>query len=1132
MKGISSLLMSPARNLASMTTDYFTRASPGKSPSLGLSPAAGIFGYRSPRPAANTSKFDDYIDNEEDNYDDDEGRESSFEDEQQTTSGFFGSPRTPPRKTKSSRKGKEKMRGDEEEADDIAPPPGAAHIKRVELRIGGMTCGACVASIENALVSQPGIKSVQISLLAERGIVEYDESFCEGDAESQKPKWDPAKIAEEIEDVGFEADVVEKSEFEQVELRLYGLESDGQSQEVADHLSAIPGISDVQFPPPYTDLSLQHAPTLVTLRQIVDLLAIKYPQLTILPSTSNAADAQLASLQKHHETAQWRRMFWTAFAFAVPVFCVTMASMWLPSWLMGWTMWRLFRGIYLGDIVALALTAPVQCWLARRFYSTAWRSIKHGGATMDVLVVMGTSAAFAYSVLSMFFAPFNEDPNFRPQTFFDTSTMLVTFVSLGRYVENLAKGKTSAALTDLMSLTPSSATIYIEPESAYDGEKAGGAGLTRKIPTELVQVGDVVLIVPGEKIPADGEVVSGSSSVDESMVTGEAIPVSKQVGDGVIGGTVNGLGTLNVKITRAGRDTALAQIVKLVDDAQTSKAPIQHFADRVAGIFVPVVISLSLLTFVAWFVLSHFILAKTSLPDIFTVPGATRLSVCLKLCISVVVVACPCALGLSTPTAVMVGTGVGAKNGILIKGGKALEASKDIRRVVLDKTGTVTEGKMRVTATFWGAQSAQQNDDSLDSAVTLSHTSADGHTQRYAVLSLLALAEDKSEHPLAIAVSSYGREALLTAGLANPEGHVVEFESVPGQGIEAVVQLANGRGQGRIRVGKAEYVFDGVQAGDREDWALRQAQRSRTVIHVSLLPIEGGTAVPILSLSLLDSPKPSSIRAIQSLRDMGVEVTMLTGDTKETAVAIGREVGIPPEDIYAGVSPKGKAKIVSDLMLREDGKVAMVGDGINDAPALVAASLGIALSTGTSVAIEAADVVLMRSDLLDVVAALDLGRTIFRKIRTNLVWACFYNVFMIPLAMGIFLPWGWHLHPMMAGAAMAFSSVSVVASSLALRVSPSAILTPNEWIADIVIFVQWWRRPASSVMPGDKVERGGLVLGLLEIWDDLREFLSGWAFGLLQRRRRSSLNFDFLHKERQTSSKGYEVVALDGPDHV
>lgn len=840
------------------------------------------------------------------------------------------------------------------------------------------------------------------------------------------------------------------------------LANEGQATSISEFISTLAGIESVTFLYPFEYISLVHSPTLITLRLIVDSLAKSYPNLTVLPSTSSTDDAQLASLQKLHEIAVWRRSFWLSGLFAVPVFIVSMMAMWLPHWLMGWTMSKLCRGIYLGDVVALLLTLPVQFGLARRFYRNAWKSVKHGAATMDVLVVMGTSSAFAYSIFAMLAAMFNSDESYRPQVFFDTCTMLVFFVSLGRYIENMAKGKTSVALTDLMSLTPSSATIFIEPASGHAG-KTGGE--TRKIPTELLQVGDVVLLVPGEKIPADGEVVSGSSSVDESMVTGEAIPILKHIGSNVIGGTVNGLGTINVEVTRAGRDTALAQIVKLVEEAQTSKAPIQEFADRVAGVFVPVVMTLSLLTFIIWMIVSHRSNAST-LPDIFTTPGATKLSVCLKLCISVIVVACPCALGLSTPTAIMVGTGVGARNGILIKGGKALEACKDVRRVVLDKTGTVTEGRMKVVSVNWlpsdkltvGARPPTTNlgDDQMDTAATLSHTTADSHTQRYVVLSLLALAEARSEHPLALAIAMYGRDMLLEAGLSAPDGEVVDFVSGTGQGLEAVIRLANGRGEARIRIGKKSFVAgkDGMDDAEKreangfppqlETFEKQQMGRARTVVFVSLLPVDlagqdrSTAAVPIMAISLTDSPKPSSITAIRSLKEMGIKVTMLTGDARETALAMAREVGLNENEVYAGVSPKGKAKIITDLMERDNGGVAMVGDGINDSPALVAASLGIALSTGTSVAIEAADIVLMRSDLLDVVAALDLGRTIFKKIKMNLLWACCYNLLMIPLAMGVFLPWGWHLHPMMAAFAMAFSSVSVVGSSLMLRVSASS----------------------------------------------------------------------------------------------
>ena len=640
----------------------------------------------------------------------------------------------------------------------------------------------------------------------------------------------------------------------------------------------------------------------------------------------------------------------------------------------------------------------------------------------------------------MFLALFNTDPAYHPQTYFDTSTMLITFVSLGRYIENLAKGKTSAALTDLMALTPSSATILTS--QPFGDEPLDPSSGTRKIPTELVQVDDVVLLIPGEKIPADGIVLTGSTSVDESMVTGESVPVAKTVDSQVIGGTVNGLGTITFRVTRAGKDTALSQIVKLVEDAQTSKAPVQQFADRVAGIFVPIVLSLALFTLLAWLTISEMDSLNT-LPSIFSSPGVSKFGVCLKLCISVVVVACPCALGLSTPTAVMVGTGVGAQNGILIKGGKALEACKDIRRVVLDKTGTVTEGKVQVSDIAWTEPGS--SDETLANKGDLSRTTAAPPIQRHTLLALLSLAESRSEHPLAVAVASYGRQVLSKAGLPAPLGEVAEFDSALGQGIEAVVQLSNTQIRERVRVGKADYILsshskqaevDGKASMPESlaDFAELHSDSMRTVIYVSVIRL-GAPPIPVLALALSDRPKPSSSHAISSLRKTGIRVSLLTGDAASTARAVARQVGIDESEVFAEVSPKGKAKVIQDLMARTPGGVAMVGDGINDSPALVAASLGIALSSGTSVAIEAADLVLVRSDLLDVVAALDLGRTIFGKIRLNLLWACVYNMLMIPLAMGVLLPWGIHLHPMMAAAAMAFSSVSVVMSSLTLKVS-------------------------------------------------------------------------------------------------
>lgn len=432
--------------------------------------------------------------------------------------------------------------------------------------------------------------------------------------------------------------------------------------------------------------SVTYDPSILAgVRDIVDAIEDTGFDATLASDENNAM--QLKSLARTKEITEWKDAFLRAVSFGVPVFLLSMVFPMVP-FLRPLVDFALIRGIYLGDLVCLVLTLPVQFGVGLRFYRSAWRALKHQSATMDVLVVLGTSAAFLYSVLAMLAAPWASDPAYHPKVFFDTCTMLITFISFGRYLENVAKGQTSTALSRLMSLAPSQAIIYTDAECTKE----------KKVPTELIQVNDVVKIVPGDKIPADGLVVRGESSVDESMVTGEVVPVVKSVKSSVIGGTVNGQGTFDMRVTRAGKDTALAQIVHLVEEAQTSKAPIQAFADTVAGYFVPVVISLSLATFVAWMIVAH---VASDLPHVFAEKGSTKFMVCLRLCISVVVVACPCALGLSTPTAVMVGTGVGAQHGILIKGAGPLEASHRVDRIVLDKTGTITVGKLDVVGVRW-----------------------------------------------------------------------------------------------------------------------------------------------------------------------------------------------------------------------------------------------------------------------------------------------------------------------------------------------------------------------------------------------------------------------------------------------
>lgn len=907
----------------------------------------------------------------------------------------------------------------------LAATPLGSLSEKCELRIEGMTCGACVESIEGMLRSQAGIHSVKVALLAERGVVEFDPSV-----------WTADKVMNEISDIGFDATLIPPARSDVVTLRIYGMTCSSCTSTVETQLSAMPGISSVAVSLATETCQVEFDRGLIGPRDMVE----RIEELGFDAMLSDQEDAtQLKSLTRTKEIHEWRSRFYWALAFAIPVFFISMIAKHIPV-LRDIVAHRVCQGIYVGDFLVLLLTTPSQFWIGRKFYRNAYKSLKHGSATMDVLVMLGTSAAYFYSLFTMICAIWNSDPEYRPFVFFDTSTMLIMFVSLGRYLENHAKGRTSAALTDLMSLAPSMATIYTD---------APACSQEKRIPTELVQVGDIVKLVPGDKVPADGTVLKGTSSIDESAVTGEPLPVLKQAGDSVIGGTVNGLGTFDMTVTRAGKDTALAQIVKLVEDAQTSKAPIQAFADKIAGYFVPAVISLAVFTFAGWMLLSHFI-NDDSLPEMFHHHGASKLAVCLQLCISVVVVACPCALGLSTPTAIMVGTGVGAKNGILIKGGRALEASRSIKRIVLDKTGTVTEGKLTVVALAWSSSDYHEapanplSDAPLTTLVEAGLTRAD-------VIAMVSATEARSEHPLAKAVASYGKEILAKSAVTTSDVSIESFESVTGAGVKATVVLSHTKTRRAIYIGNARFITQ-TDHGDLPSalaaFDSEEGNQGRTSIFVAIASSSTSSPQPILAIALSDAPKRSSAQAIKALKAMGVDVNMMTGDSQATALAVAKQVGIQPDGVWASMSPKGKASVVTELMEKYGGGVAMVGDGINDSPALAAASVGIALSSGTSVAIEAADIVLMRSDLLDVVAALHLSRSIFAVIRRNFVWACIYNVLGIPLAMGLFLPFGLHLHPMMAGAAMAFSSVSVVTSSLTLK---------------------WWMRPESSVMPGESI---------------------------------------------------------------
>lgn len=610
-------------------------------------------------------------------------------------------------------------------------------------------------------------------------------------------------------------------------------------------------------------------------------------------------------------------------------------------------------------LIQLALVLPI-IWLGRRFFVDGFKALSKGHPNMDSLVALGTSAAFLYSLYGTYHV-LEGHAHFAMNLYYESAGVILTLITLGKYFEDVSKGKTSMAIQTLVGLAPKMATVL------RDGQEV-------EVPVEEVQVGDLIRVKPGEKVPVDGIVTEGNSTVDESMLTGESIPVSKSVGDEVIGASLNKTGSFILKATKIGKDTALSQIIQLVEQAQGSKAPIAKLADKVSGVFVPIVIVLALVSGLAWYFL-----------------GQESWVFALTITISVLVIACPCALGLATPTAIMVGTGKGAENGILLKSGEALEEANHVNMVVFDKTGTITNGTPVVT-----------------DVVTADSTDAD------ALIRLAASLEVASEHPLGEAIVAKAKEQ----GAAFDE--VTNFEAIPGFGIKGHV------GETLVFLGNEKWMRENGLANEAmNEKANRFAEQGKTPLYIGYNDAVQGLIV------VADTVKESSARAIQTLHEMGIQVAMMTGDHERTAQAIAAEVGI--DRVFSEVLPQDKANYVSKL--QEEGYiVAMVGDGINDAPALAQAQVGIAIGTGTDVAIESADAVLMKSDLMDVPAMLKLSRATIRNIKENLFWAFAYNVIGIPFAMGVLHLFGGPLlNPMIAGAAMSFSSVSVVLNALRLK---------------------------------------------------------------------------------------------------
>ncbi|MFH0817803.1 MAG: heavy metal translocating P-type ATPase [Candidatus Micrarchaeota archaeon] len=652
---------------------------------------------------------------------------------------------------------------------------------------------------------------------------------------------------------------------------------------------------------------------------------------------STKVDIEAERKNREKEIAELKGLLLISAVFSIPAFLLGMFLMEFP--------YRL--------LLLFLLATPVQFFVGRQFYMGAWSSFRSRTATMDTLIAVGTSAAYFFSLGALF--------GITSDQYFETSSVLITLVILGKYLEAIAKGKTSEAIRKLMDLSPKMALVERD-------------GKTVEIPAEQVVVGDIVIVKPGERIPVDGKVVSGGSSVDESMLTGESIPVEKTVGSTVIGGTINKHGMLKFSAEKVGSETTLSQIVKLVEEAQGSKAPIQRFADSVSAVFVPIVIVIAILTFAAWYFVFH-----------------AGLSFALITAVSVLVIACPCALGLATPTSIMVGTGVGAERGILIKGAEALEKSRKVSAVVFDKTGTLTVGKPIVTDIVLLSDLPEQE-----------------------VLSISAGVEANSEHPLADAIVEKAKASGLE--LAKATG----FKSITGKGVSAKV------GKKDVALGNRKLAEElGVNVSEFTDKMSALESDGKTV----MILIVGGNAAGLIAVA--DTLKETSPAAVTELAKMGIDVWMITGDNKRTAEAVARKAGI--KNVFAEVLPGEKATYVKQL--QDGGKVvAMVGDGVNDAPALAQADIGIAVGSGTDVAIETGNIVLMRNDVMDVSRALKLGRATIAKIRQNMFWALIYNVLGIPIAAGVLYPFtGWLLSPIIAGGAMALSSVSVVMNSLTLR---------------------------------------------------------------------------------------------------
>lgn len=805
--------------------------------------------------------------------------------------------------------------------------------------IEGMTCASCAQTVEKVVSKVPSVEEASVNLATEKLTVSFDENSANEEA-----------VIKAVDDAGYQ--VVMPGEHMQYDID--GMTCASCSQTIEKVINKLDGVQSASVNLATEKMVVDFNPSELSSNDIME--AVKNSGYSAKESLSQEAQADLDKEKKEkHIKRMWSR-FWQSAVLTVPLLYIAMGEM------VGLPIPEMIHPMVYPErfaLLQLALTIPVLI-IGRPFFIVGFRALFKGHPNMDSLVALGTSAAALYSLYGTIMVLLG-DHHFAMNLYYESAAVILTLITLGKYFEAVSKGKTSEAIKKLMGLAPKTAIVIRD-------------GVETEISVDDVVLGDVIVVKPGDKIPVDGVIVSGTSAVDESMLTGESIPIEKKAGDKVIGASINKNGSFQFEATKVGKDTTLSQIIKLVEDAQGSKAPIAQLADKVSGVFVPIVIVLAILSGVVWYFL-----------------GQESWVFALTITISVLVIACPCALGLATPTAIMVGTGKGAENGVLIKSGDALETTHKIETIVFDKTGTITEGKPVVT----------------DILVT-------GSLSKDDFLLLAASAEKGSEHPLgeAIVLAAEEKEMIFK--------EIDNFVAIPGHGIEVEIEKET------FILGNKKLMLEKqIDLLDFEEESNRLAKEGKTPMYIAnsheLLGI----------IAVADTIKESSLKAIEKLHRMGLEVAMLTGDNKRTAEAIAKQVGI--DRVLSEVLPEDKANEVKKLQ-QEGKKVAMVGDGINDAPALAQADIGIAIGSGTDVAIESADIVLMRSDLMDVPTAIELSHATIKNIKENLFWAFLYNTLGIPVAMGLlYLFGGPLLNPMIAGAAMSFSSVSVLLNALRLK---------------------------------------------------------------------------------------------------